>query len=144
MDLDEVTERATIKFGKPISWTEAERMLGYVAQRTGLEMGYTVEQRKRIKPDKTDPDSIPEPQYDFVIVEAGAMHNEELACVGTFFLTIPPEERGDGTIADRLVFPTLPGMPLKAHGEKAIKLWDDVRTAVAEYFQQPQESPESQ
>ena len=130
MPIEEVIERSTITFERPLPIEDFRVMLQYVARHLPSEIEYDTRMYRTI---------ILNPEGEGVIPRNGAVRVEgtirsvENPVASDFFKTSHSVE--SITMIESIKFIGIPGYELNEYPEARLQLWDDVRKLVGEYLE---------
>jgi hypothetical protein len=131
MSLDEVLEKTTIEFPRPINREEAEKLLLYIAKNLQADVRSIIKYRLTYYHDEI---------HKYITEDGGTLRIDATvsslktpALFDSFHSE--PHER-DRSYISEIVFGRVPGWELANYGEEKVKFWDDVRVVVNKYFKE--------
>jgi hypothetical protein len=118
--MENARERSSIAFPEPIAYEKAEAMLHYVANMLPADIHCCPSPYVTLGPRMQ--------KDEYLSALSGDIKDTKTLAFDTFSCNVE-----DGFVC-ALVFQHIPGYTVQEHSEKVVKLWDDVRDNIAEYF----------
>ena len=135
MSIDEIVEKTTIELPMSLSLKGAEKLLYYLAKELPANVSYQILHHKSIyRPFRESGRKIL--KQDGTIVISGSISNLEKPLAFDFFqLQASDKGRDDTSKLSVIKFNLVPGWELSEYRPEVIKLWDNVRVKVGQYFE---------
>jgi len=127
MSIEKVIEKATINFPRPLSLQETERVLEHVAKELPATITYHISAHKSLY---HEAGSVA--KNDGTIRIRGSISNLQKPMTFDSFRS-EPHRRETNFIAS-ISFNLILGYDLEDYGPEVLKLWDDVRRVINQYF----------
>tara|TARA_Y100000310_G_scaffold77162_1_gene73739 strand:- start:18896 stop:19336 length:441 start_codon:yes stop_codon:yes gene_type:complete len=123
-NLQELLERTTIDFPKPVNKKEARKIFEHISKKLGEDCRIWGESLSYFRVSRG------QTQEKFIKEIKGAIIKNSITA--SFFLT--DEENSSGMFSG-IRFNTVPGYSLEQHDQKEILLYDEVREHIENYFE---------
>ncbi len=129
-ELESLLSKSEINFPQRMTGSQVRDMFGYISKRGKYEIELRVEQTEKFRYEQQG--AHPEPE----IQELTGSINERGNLVNSSSFRIKQEldHESDLPVFTRLEFETIPGYNLEEHRKEEIRLWENTRTKVLDYF----------
>lgn len=133
MSIEEIVEKTRIELPMPLSLKGAEKLLYYLAEELPANVSYQISHHKSIyRPFRESGRKIL--KQDGTIVISGSISNLEKPFAFDFF-QFRASDKGDTSKLSVIRFNLVPDWELSDYRPEVIKLWDDVKEKVRQYFE---------